>query len=57
MYFPWECLFVNDMKINSIQPSFKKMIDWSYMLHIGQKQLLDNGYFAFVFISFRLNEK
>ena len=46
------------MKINSTQPSFKQMIDWSNTLHIGQKQFsLDNGYFAFVFISFQLNEK
>ena len=27
------------MKINSTQPSLKKMIDWSNMLHIGQKAI------------------
>ena len=31
-----ECLYVNHMKINSTQPSFTKMIDWSNMLYIGQ---------------------
>ena len=35
-----ECLYVNHMKINSTQPSFKEMIDWSKMLHIGQKTIL-----------------
>ena len=44
-----ECICVNHMEINSTQPSFKKMIDWSNILHIGQKAIL--------LISFRLNEK
>ena len=35
-----EWLYVNHMEINFTQPSFKKMIDWSNMLHIGQKTIL-----------------
>ena len=33
-------LRINHMKINSTQPPFEKMIDWSNMLHIGQKKNL-----------------
>ena len=40
MQLSLECLYVNHMKMNATQLSFKKMIDWSNILHIGQKTIL-----------------